>query len=54
MGRRTLYDAGRSGVFFNQTFLEPADWWKWFKDDKDDEPADDEGWTSVNNNITYG
>ena len=46
MGQRTLYEAGRHGAAtpFYQTFLEPADWWKWFKGD---EPEENEGWMQV-------
>ena len=46
MGQRTLYDPGRNGEAtpFYQTFLEPENWWKWFKPD---EPLDDDGWMQV-------
>ena len=47
MGQSILYDTARRGAAtpFYQTFLEPADWWKWFKDD---EPEDNKGWMQVN------
>ena len=43
MAESNKTDAGKSGLKYYQTLLEPADWWQWFQDDY----SSDQGWTQV-------
>ena len=48
MSENNKTDAGKSGLTYYQTLLEPANWWQWFQDDYKSE----QGWTEVVN-TTY-
>ena len=43
MAENKKTDAGKSGLEYYQTLLEPADWWQWFQADY----SSQQGWTEV-------